>query len=226
MSRVFDVDGKLMEFSSSALRRVFETRKRADKTTFAAQEHSLAEALGVSDDTVHNWHYNKNGPIDIDAVKAVASALEMEDYMLLLTETDGSKKMTQLTDRQKTAAKKIYDKCIWFLNEFNSTDGFNEYWLELKDAGSFDPENDSYEKVYRMVNEVFLVYDQEYFDLHDHPIYDDFGEFLSEDLYETFSGKLSCAYRFEASPENGRPTVSQDYDKAMIKLNSIIDKYL
>lgn len=77
-----------------------------------------------------------------------------------------------------------------------------------------------------MVNEVFLVYDQEYFDLHDHPIYDDFGEFLSEDLYETFSGKLSCAYRFEASPENGRPTVSQDYDKAMIKLNAIIDKYL
>lgn len=106
MSRVFDVDGKLMEFSSSALRRVFETRKRADKTTFAAQEHSLAEALGVSDDTVHNWHYNKNGPIDIDAVKAVASALEMEDYMLLLTETDGSKKMTQLTDRQKTAGPK------------------------------------------------------------------------------------------------------------------------
>ena len=133
--------------------------------------------------------------------------------------------MAQLTDRQKTAAKKIYDKCIWFLNEFNHTDGFNAFWLEFKDAGYKDLEGKSYDKVSAMMDEIFLAYNQEYFDLKGHPIYDDFWEYLSDDLYETFDGKLSYAYRFEAIP-NGQPTVSEDYDKAMITLNGIIDKYL
>lgn len=225
MSRVFNVDGKQMVFSFPAFKRVFETFRREKNLKVGDLQTQLAKALNVSKDTVINWRKGKNGPIDVDTIQRIASALEIKDFNLLLSDTDGGNSMIQLTDRQKTAAKKIYDKCIWFLSEFENTDGFNNYWLEFKDAGSADPEQDAYDKVQKMMREVFLVYDQEYFDLKGHPIYDDFGEYLSDGLYETFDGKLSYAYRFEAIP-NGNPTVAEDYDKAMIALNSIIDAYL
>ena len=225
MSRVFNVDGKQMVFSFPAYKRVFETFRREKNLKVGDLQAQLAKALNVSKDTVINWRKGKNGPIDVDTIQRIASALEIKDFNLLLSDTDGGNSMIQLTDRQKTAAKKIYDKCIWFLSEFENTDGFNNYWLEFKDAGSTDPEQDAYDKVQKMMREVFLVYDQEYFDLKGHPIYDDFGEYLSDGLYETFDGKLSYAYRFEAIP-NGNPTVAEDYDKAMIALNSIIDAYL
>lgn len=225
MSRVFNVDGKQMVFSFPAFKRVFETFRREKNLKVGDLQAQLAKALNVSKDTVINWRKGKNGPIDVDTIQRIASALEIKDFNLLLSDTDGGNSMIQLTDRQKTAAKKIYDKCIWFLSEFENTDGFNNYWLEFKDAGSADPEQDAYDKVQKMMREVFLVYDQEYFDLKGHPIYDDFGEYLSDGLYETFDGKLSYAYRFEAIP-NGNPTVAEDYDKAMIALNSIIDAYL
>ena len=225
MSRVFDVDGKQMVFSFQAFNTIFNNYHSSKHLKVKSLIEQMRDKLGVSYDTVQNWRKKKNGPADLEMVKSIASALEIKDYTILLTEKDGGNKMAQLTDRQKTAAKKIYDKCIWFLNEFNHTDGFNDFWLEFKDAGHKDPEGKSYDKVSAMMDEIFLVYNQEYFDLKGHPIYDDFWEYLSDDLYETFDGKLSYAYRFEAIP-NGQPTVSEDYDKAMITLNGIIDKYL
>lgn len=225
MSRTFNVDGRQMVFSFPAFKMVFETFRRKKDLRVGDLQEQLAKALKVSKDTVINWRKGKNGPIDVDTIQRIASVLEIKDFKLLLSETDGGNSMIQLTDRQITSAKKIYDKCIWFLSEFEKTDGFNAYWLEFKDAGSSDPEGNAYDKVQEMMREVFLVYDQEYFDLKGHPIYDDFGEYLSEGLYETFDGKLSYAYRFEAIP-NGNPTAEEDYDKAMIALNSIIDAYL
>lgn len=132
--------------------------------------------------------------------------------------------MNKLTDRQMSAAKRIYDICIWFLDEFDHTDGFNDLWLDFKERGAVDPElaiNDHVEKLLRKVN---LLIDQEYFDLRGCEVYNVLCEFVSEDLQNTYSGKLSYAYRFEADSE-ANPSVSQDYDKAMIRLNSIIDQY-
>lgn len=226
MSRVFHIDGKQMIFNFQAFNIMFSTYRRKEKLKVHVLINQMKDKIGVSYDTIDNWRKKRNGPADIEIVKSIASALETKDYTLLLKEMDGGNNMTRLiTDRQKTAAKKIYDKCIWFLSEFRHTDGFNNYWLEFKDAGSKDPEGDSYDRVLAMMEEIFLIYDQEYFDLKGHPIYDDFGEFLNEGLYETFDGKLSYAYRFEAVPGE-QPTVSEDYDKAMIALNGIIDKYV
>ena len=71
----------------------------------------------------------------------------------------------RLTDRQKTAAKRIYDLCIWFLYEFERTDGFNDYWLKFKESGSKDPEMDIYSTVEDMIGKINMALDQEYFDL-------------------------------------------------------------
>ena len=131
--------------------------------------------------------------------------------------------MTRLSDRQLSAVKRIYDTCIWFLHEFKSSDGFNNYWFDFSRKGSRDPENDIYEFVEGLINKVELVFDQEYFDLHNCSIYDELYEFVSEDLINTYNGKLGYAYRFEA-PVDGHPTTAEDYTKALTRLNEIVNK--
>lgn len=76
-----------------------------------------------------------------------------------------------------------------------------------------------------MHRKIELVLDQEYFDLRDTDIYNELCEFVSDELIDIYDGKVSYAYRFEAYAD-GNPTTSEDYDKAMIKLNGIIEKYV
>ena len=189
-------------------------------------EVQIANEIGVSPDTVHKWNYSGGGPMDVDAVKRLAAALDISDPSLLfISNDDGGTTMQQLTDRQKAAAKRIFDICVWFLHEFDRSDGFNSYWYEFQAAGADNPESVIYEMVEDMLAKVHLVLDQEYFDLHNCPIYDELYEYVNEDLYETFNGKLSYAYRFEAIPD-GNPTTAEDYLKALTRLNEIIDKYI
>ena len=127
--------------------------------------------------------------------------------------------MKGLTERQVSAVKKIYDSCIWFLYEFERSDGFNAYWEELKD------ETKMYEMVDGLLNKVHLVLEQEYFDLRNCDIYDELCEFVAEDLLNVYDGKLGYAYRFESIADDNF-TTQMDYDKAMIHLNNIIEKYV
>lgn len=228
-ARTYVIENKRMEFNTQASRRVFDTYIRSDKMTASKMtgtklEEQIAEELQVAVDTVHGWHYGKNAPSGIEYVKGLATALELKDYFLLLTEHDGGQDMNQLTDRQMSAAKRIYDICIWFLSEFINTDGFNDYWVKFKEQGSKDPESDIYDHVDGLLRKVNLVFDQEYFDLRNNDIYNELCEFASDDLINIYNGKVSYAYRFEAEPDEN--TTSEDYDKAMIRLNEIIEKYV
>ena len=56
-------------------------------------------------------------------------------------------------------------------------------------------------------------------------IYEKIGNFIYNDLYETFENKLSYAYRFEAEV-SGNPSTYEDYYKALSTINQIIDKYM
>ena len=98
-------------------------------------------------------------------------------------------------------------------------------WYDLEAKGSKDPESDMYDYIQGLEEKILLVFRQEYFYLHDTPIYNELLNFMDEDLGETYNGKLGYAYRFEAVPE-GNPTTEDDYVKAMDKLNSIIEKYI
>lgn len=224
-TRVFTVGGKQVRFDAQIFNKNFEIYRRCKKLKIGELEEQLAEKLNVSREAVHNWRFRKNGPSDVEMLIITAKTLGLSDWTLLTTEIDGGNAMTQLTERQKDAAKRIYDVCIWFLSEFSNTDGFNDYWCRFEEAGSKDPEEDICELVQKKMDKVGMVLDQEYFDLHGHEIYDEFCEFTSEELTDAYSGKLSYAYRFEAIPD-GHPTTSDDYDRAMKVLNAIIDKYL
>lgn len=224
-SRIYTVDGNKMKFSSKNFKIVFDTYCKVNKLKKQDAERVVAETLNISADTVHKWHYGMSSPSDIELVKDLASTLQMSDFSTLLVNVDGGSGMKQLTERQIIAVKKIYDMCIWFLAEFDNSDGFNNYWHTLAAQGVRDPEETITEMADEMHRKVSLVVDQEYFDLRDTDIYNELCEFVSEDLEEIYYGKVSYAYRFEAVPD-GNPTTSEDYDKAMIKLNGIIEKYV
>ena len=224
--RQFTINGRRAVFNKEAFQHYVKQKTRREKITVTKLKESIQKGVGVSAEAVQHWIYKEGGPGDPEMIVPLAEILGLEDPTLLLTFLDdGGTEMERLTDRQKTAAKRIYDICIWFLHEFDRTDGFSEYWFDFKNSGSEDPESDSYAMIEGMIGKVNLVLDQEYFDLRGCDLYDELCEFVSENLYATFDGKLGYAYRFEAIPQ-GNPTTAQDYDRAMIRLNTIIDKYL
>ena len=223
-TRVFDESGAQYRFNSKAFRSRIDSFAREKGVSKGQIADELAAGLCVTADAVNNWKYGKNGPADLDAVKKAAAILHT-DWLLLVQERDGGAEMEQLTDRQKDAAKRIYDVLIWFLEEFSNSDGFNSWWLGFKEKGSADPEDETYERITQMEERVWLVMNQEYFDLHDHEIYDALCEFASEDLVKVYDGKVSYAYRFEA-PADHVPTAWDDYEKAMKRLNEIIERYI
>lgn len=225
--RVYCVDGKKATFNKFAFRQLLKQKSRTEKnerTSISMLELKIAEELQTAVNTVHKWAYNGGGPSDYQMVERLAVTLGATDVSMLLNFIDeGEHDMTHLTDRQLSAVKRIYDICIWFLHEFEQTDGFNDYWYQFSRNGSTDPENDIAELADSLIRKVELVLDQEYFDLHNCDIYDELCEFVSTDLIDTYDGKLSYAYRFEAIAD-GHPKTSEDYNKAIIRLNEIIAK--
>lgn len=224
-SRVYTVDGEKMQFDSNNFKILLKSYGKKNKLKSQNMEQSLANGLNVSTDTVHKWHYGMSTPTDVELVKELAKILDIEDFTTLLRSVNGGNSMGKLTGRQITAVKKVYDICIWFLTEFSNTDGFNAYWYSLQDKSVGYPEEAIADMADEMHRKIELVLDQEYFDLRDTDIYNELCEFVSDDLVDIYDGKLSYAYRFEAHAD-GNPTTSEDYDKAMIKLNKIIEKYV
>ena len=222
--RVYCVDGKKATFNKVAFNHLLKQKCCKDNVSISKFEHLLADELQIAENTVHKWNYNGGGPSDYPMVEQLAKALGVSDVSLLLNYIDeGGNTMAHLTDRQLSAVKRIYDICIWFLHEFDRTDGFNSYWYRFSENGIADPKTAIEELADGMHEKVKLVLEQEYFDLHECEIYDELCEFVDEDLLNAYDGKLSYAYRFEAQPD-GNPTTAEDYIKALNRLNAIIKK--
>lgn len=67
-----------------------------------------------------------------------------------------------------------------------------------------------------------LRYEKERMLLKNTEVYEQIGNYIYNDLYDIFSNKLDYEYRFEAIVD-GNPTTDEDYDKALDKINSIVD---
>ena len=128
------------------------------------------------------------------------------------------------TDLQLISIKKIYDEIIRFLKEFEYTGGFTSaLWFEFKKKYNDDPEERLYNYVESKMNVINVVFEQEYFYLHNLNIYSEIKEYIENDLIDIYNGKLGYAYRFEAFAE-GHPTTWDDYNKALNRINEIISK--
>ena len=128
--RVYNIGGQRATFNKEGFKYLVKEKCRREKITKAKAEQQLADLLGLSSDTVHKWNSTGGGPIDIQTVEDLAKALGLKNSDSLLNFITGGDSVERLSDRQKSAAKQIYDVCICFLDEFKRTNGFNDYWFE------------------------------------------------------------------------------------------------
>lgn len=133
----FIIDGKYMQFDSVSFKDLFTSgRKKADMSVLE-YETELGEALSVSSNAIQNWRFGMNGPSDLETIKQLAECLDISDYMLLLK--DGKENMImQISERQKDSLKRIYDAVIEYLDKFQQSDGFNNYWHEWNIVNKVD----------------------------------------------------------------------------------------
>lgn len=201
--------------------------KEKGKKLIGDLEQELADSIHVSKDTVHSWRNRVQSPNDLDIVKSISNYYKLEDYKNLLIVKGDNKKMDKFNDIQISSIKRIYDSIIEHLDYFEKTDGYNDLWLDFKDKGikSEYIEDKLYEVAEKELNKVMLCYKKEKMLLKNTKIYDEIGDYIYNDLYDIFDGKLKYTYRFEAIPD-GNPTTNDDYNKAMSKIDSLIEKYI
>ena len=207
-SRAFHIDGVTYYFDFLAFKRSFRTynlQNNPKGTTLTQCEEILAGKLKVGQGTVHGWLCEKNGPIDLNAVKGLATELGLESHMELLytkerLEDDIPMKIT-VTDRQLDSLKKIYDAFIIFLDEYSQTNGFNDYYpdfTDIEDANERrDAEIEFYKELHNKMYKVALVYQQESIVLHQLDI-EDLEDLIYEDLPPLYVDQLDPEERKDA----------------------------
>ena len=231
-TKIYHINGKYMQFCSVSFNHLFTEICKKNKLKKADYEAELGDILSVSSNAVHNWRFGMNGPSDVETITQLANYLKIEDFMLLLK--DGKEKTTmKISERQKDSLKRIYDSVIEYLDTFYQTDGFNDYWHQLANNGTKKNQIEDllYDIAEKEVHKVELALAKEYIELHRLPVYGELEEYISDILYETFNGKLSYAYRFEAPVENidgtrDGVTTSEDFTRALIKINNLLENYM
>lgn len=186
-------------------------------------EEEIANNIGLSKEAIHNWRFQKNGPSDINIIKKLAKELKVDNVTFLLIENK-EREINMLDDLQKLSIKKIYDSIIDYLNYFEKTNGFNDLWFELT-CPVENRERELYDIALKNVDKLHITLKKECFFLKNTQVYKDLETYEYNDIYDTFDGKLSYAFRFEADNIK-TPSTNHDYCKALEKLNSIIDKYI
>lgn len=220
-SRVFIINNEKYIFNFYNFNNYFNEFVQKHNFTISRLEYELANFVNKSNDAIHNWRFRKNGPSDIETVKLICDFFKIRTYKTLLCEKqdDISK---EIGKQQVLSIKRIYNKIIEFLQDFYNSYGFNDYWLDLNTENR-NKENELYELVKFKLDKVILVLMQEYIFLKDTQVYNYIKEYIYNDLYDIFDGKLSYAYRFENMVEDG---VEDDYQKALDKINNIVSNYL
>ena len=211
-------------FNTKMFLDLFNSLKKDNRKKVSELEIEMAEALHVSKETVHNWRFCTCGPSSIELINDIKNFFKLKDVEMLLVSSKRKEKNMNLTDLQILSLKRIYDSIIDFLFIFDNSDGFNDYWYDLK-CSSDEREDKLYDIAFNEIDKVILTYKKEHIFLKDFDFYNKIGSFIYNDLYDTFDGKLSYAYRFEAIPD-GNPTTSDDYYKALEKINSIIEEIM
>lgn len=221
---VFEIDNEKYQFNCLSFNQCINQYAKKNNMKKGKVENLLADKLFVSSSAIHNWRFGSNGPASIDLIKNAAKYLKA-DYMTLLRKNKEIKEMEKLSTLQIESLKRIYDAIIDFLDDFDKTDGFTgTLWYEFQRKGSKHPEDDIYDYAQNKIEKVQKVFLKEYFYLHDTEVYGELNNYIENDLYDTFDGKLGYAYRFEAVPD-GNPTTFDDYSKAMQRINVIIEQY-
>ena len=222
----FCIENENYRFDNVTFNTYFKNYAKYTKINIGILEEMVATKLFVSQSAVHNWRFGSNGPGTIDLIRNLASAISISNYMSLLKKIVEVNKVEEYNTLKIESIKRVYDAIIDFLEDFQNTDGFTgSLWYDFQSQGSFDPEIDLCQYAEKRIGVVSATLQKEYFYLHDTKVYADLWEYIDNDLLETFDGKLGYAYRFEALVD-GNPTTEDDYNKALKRINEIIEQYV
>lgn len=226
-TKIFEINNVKYQFDQYAFKAELKIYKDREKIRNISKVFDvLADTVSVTPEAVKQWYYGNNGPSDIEMILKIAKSIGIGDYLKIMKKAKENKKVANLSTLQIESTKRVYDAIIDYLNDFYKTDGFTgALWYEFLRKGSKDPEQDIYEYAESKIAEVQLVLQKEYFYLRNTEIYADILEYVENDLYNIFDGKLSYAYRFEAIPD-GNPATYADYTSALTRLESIIERYI
>lgn len=236
--RTFRINGANFFFDFEAFREQFRSYclRSQPNTPLSKCEVVLAEKLHVSSGTVHGWRFYKNGPADLDTIRAIALEFGLGDYLSLLYSNDIQEKTEEMiimelpvTERQRDSLKKIYDQIILFLDEYSITEGFNSYWSEYGDFEDEEKQPAIASKIYEQVNkkqhEIEIVLQQEFVVLHKLDI-DELEDLIYEDLPILYQDQLCPDGRINARIRNDHTWTEVSWDVAeeyvRDRLNSII----
>ena len=226
MNKTYIINDSIYHFDYETFKDLFRNKKRNENITFEKIELELSKELNISKEAIHNWRFKKHSPENKETIMKIAKYFNIKDYKLLLIGKEG-KNMHNLNNYQINSLKIINDSIIEYLNYFYKTDGYNNLWLNFADKGIKPQyiEDKLWEVAEEKIDKLILYYDMQRIFLKNTNIYEELGEYIYNDLYDIFNGKLSYAYRFEAILM-GNPTTQEDYENALKKYNSIIDKYI
>ena len=222
----FSIGNESYRFDSISFNTYFKKYAEQNQLTYGSLEEEIADKLYVTQSAVHNWRFGSNGPGTLELIRNLSGAISISDYTKLLKKNVGVNKMEEYSTLKIESMKRVYDAIIDFLEDFYNTDGFTgTLWFEFKRKGSQNPEVDIDDYAENKIRAVYTVLQKEYFYLHDSKAYAELSEYIDNDLWGTFDGKLGYAYRFEAMAD-GNPTTEEDYDKALKRINEIIEQYI
>lgn len=229
-TRTFHIDGYDYSFNFSTFKRFFNAYKTNEHCSITSAERKLADTLNLSCEAIHSWRFEKSGPADTETIKQLADALGIHDHKILLEKKIGENNMT-INDRYIDSLKKIYDSIILYLDDFETSNGFNDYWFIKAEEGYPEKaiEKALYELASSKLHEVEIVLKQEYIVLHKLDIYDKLENFIYDDLCNLWDGKLEYGYRFECVVEdtNGNRGLSASEESAIAlnTLNELMSEY-
>lgn len=223
MSKIYKYEDFFCFFNHDMFNAIFDRKCKKDRIKIKDMEEQLANVLNISKDSVHSWRYKTYSPNGLELIKDIAKFFGYEED-ILLCKKGGDIKMEKLSDIELMSVKRVYESIIEFLEYFYKTNGFNDLWFDFENLDPSLREGRLWEIAEKEHDKVMLSLKKEYPVIGKMQIYTDLGNFIYNDLYDIYDGKLTYAYRFEAIPD-GNPTTDEDYTKAYKSLNEIIDSY-
>ena len=71
-TKKFMINGENMQFDSVSFKELFNFGRRMADMSVLEYETELGEALSVSSNAIHNWHFGMNAPSDLETIKQLA----------------------------------------------------------------------------------------------------------------------------------------------------------
>jgi hypothetical protein len=230
-TRTFHIDGCDYNFHPAAFNRFFKTYQTREKMTVSDTERKIADSLHLSIDTVHGWRFGNSGPSDIETIKSLETILGIHNYLLLLNKKIEVQPMTT-NDRILDSLKRIYDAVVFYLDDFDTSSGFTDYWTRLHYTG-FDInmiESEMQEIASNKLHKVEIVFQQEYIILHKLDIYSELEKYIYEDLCNIWDGKLNYYCRIDGVDTiekciTQEMSVHEEMTIALNQINEMMSEY-